>query len=332
MKNKKKKRVVFTRRIPGGAIEELSEKYDVRVGNVGVTPRDKLLKLVKGADAIVSVITEKIDGEVMDAAGEQLKVVANYAVGFDNIGLEAAERREVYVTNTPSDLGDAVAEFAIALMLAVSRRVVDADDFMRAGRYAGWDPSGFLGRDLSGKIIGVVGVGRIGSAIARRAHAVFEMEVLYNQHHKNKELEKDVGAKMVELEELLEKSDVVAMAVPLTDETYHMIGRDEFLKMKKSAIFINVSRGKVVSEKGLIWALNHDVIWGAGLDVFEDERNIGLDWVHRRRLLRQKDVVLTPHIASATIDAREEMAEMVVEVVKDVLVGKKPKYLVEKDK
>lgn len=325
---KEKPIIVFTRRVPGGVIEELSKYYEVRVGNVGVTPRKKVMKIVKGASAIVSVLTEKIDAEVMDRAGENLKIVSNYAVGFDNIDVDAARERGIYVTNTPSELGDAVAEFAITLMLAVSRKVIDADNFMRAGRYKGWDPNLFLGQDLTGKTIGVVGVGRIGSVIAMRAKKVFDMNILYTQRNRNRDFEKKTKAEYVKLNKLLAESDVVAMAVPLTKETHHMIGRDEFLKMKPNAIFINVSRGKVVSEKALIWALQHKVIWGAGLDVFEDELNIGLDWVRRRRLKRRKNVILTPHVASATVGAREEMADMVVESVRKALSSKKPPYLV----
>lgn len=323
-----KKLVVFTRRVPGGVIEALGKKYEVRVGNVGVTPRKKLLSLVKGAHAVVSVLTERIDGEVMDAAGSQLKIVANYAVGFDNVDAEAAKSRGIYVTNTPSKLGDAVAEFAVTLMLSVARRVVDADDFMRDRKYKGWDPSGFLGQDLSGKTIGVVGCGRIGSAIAIRARDVFSMNVMYCQRNQNKDFEKKSGARYVTLDKLLRESDVVALAVPLTKETYHMIGKKELLKMKKTAILINISRGKVVSEKALIWALKHNVIWGAGLDVFEDEMNVGLDYLHRKTLLKEKNVILTPHIASATVEAREEMASMVIESVESGFAGKRPKYLV----
>lgn len=324
----KRELVVFTRRVPGGVIEELSKDYDVRIGNVGVMPRKKLLKIVRGAAAIVSVLTEKIDSEVMDGAGKDLKIVANYAVGFDNVNWKEAKERGIYVTNTPSTLGDAVAEFAVTLMMAVARKLVDADDFMRGLKYKGWDPSGFLGQDLSGKTIGVIGVGRIGSKIAIRASKVYDMKVLYTQRNRNTEFEKMCPSEFVSLGKLLKISDVVALAVPLTPETYHMIGRKELLKMKSTAILINISRGKVVSEKALIWALNNRVIWGAGLDVFEDEMNIGLDWVHRRSLLKAPNVILTPHIASATIKAREEMAGMVAESVGRALSGKKPSYLV----
>lgn len=324
----KKPLIVFTRRIPGGVVEEFEKKYEVRVGSVGVLPRKKLLRIVRGAYAIVSVLTEKIDGEVMDAAGPNLKIIANYAVGFDNIDWGEAKKRGIFATNTPSNLGDAVAEFAVTLMTAVARRLVDADIFMRGLKYQGWDPSGFLGQDLSGKTVGVLGLGRIGSVIAKRAQAVYDMKVLYTQRHQDKEFEKDTGAKFAKLETLLKESDVVVVAVPLTKETYHMIGREEFLKMKKTAILINIARGPIVSERALIWALQNKVIWGAGLDVFENELNIGLDYMHRRTLLRLPNVIMTPHIASATIVARDEMASMVAKNVEAVLGGKKPPNLV----
>lgn len=325
------KKVVFTRRIPGGVMEALGKKYDTNVGRVGVLPRKSLLDLVKGAHAIVSVLTEKIDKEVMDAAGSNLKIISNYAVGYDNVDWKEAKTRGIYVTNTASVLGDAVAEFAVTLMTAVARRLVDADDFMRRGMYKGWDPSGFLGHDLSGKTIGVIGCGRIGSAIAMRAKAVYSMEIKYHQRHQDKDFEKESGAKHVGLDELLRTSDVVAVAVPLTPETYHMLGRDEFLKMKSNAILVNIARGKIISEKGLIWALKNKIIWGAGLDVFEDEMNIGLGYVGRRTLLKQPNVIVTPHIASATVEARKMMADMVIESVEKALSGKKPEHLVWKD-
>lgn len=321
-------KVVFTRRVPGGVIERLSHKYNVRVGNVGITPRRSLLKIVEGADAIVPVLTEKIDQEVMERAGKQLKIIANYAVGYDNIDWKEARTRGIYVTNTASVLGDAVAEFAVALMMAVSRRIVDGDDFMRKGKYKGWDPEGFLGIDLTGKTIGVIGCGRIGSAIAMRSKAVYGMNIVYHQRNCDESFEKKSGAEFVSLSKLLRVSDVVAVAVPLTDDTYHMLGRGEFLKMKKSAIVINIARGKVISEMGLIWALKNRVIWGAGLDVFEDEMKVGLDYVHRQRLLRSPNVILTPHIASATVEARKMMADMVVESIERAFGGKEPKHLV----
>lgn len=321
-------KVVVARRVPGGVIERLRRKYEVVVGSVGVMRRKNLLKVVRGADAIVSVLTEKIDRAVMDSAGAQLKIIANYAVGYDNVDYMEAKRRGIYVTNTASVLGDAVAEFAISLMMAVSRRIVDADDFMRKGKYKGWDPAAFLGIDLSGKTIGVIGCGRIGSAIAMRAKAVYEMKILYYQRNSDEDFEKKSGATYVSLSRLLKESDVVAVAVPLTDETYHMLGRDEFLKMKSTAIIINIARGKVISEKGLIWALQNRVIWGAGLDVFEDEMNVGLGYARRQRLLKTPNVILTPHIASATNEAREMMADMVVESIDRALSGKKPKHLV----
>ena len=325
-------KVFVTRPIPGSAFGKLTKAHSVEVyPGPGQIPREKLLEGVKGVGAILSILTEKIDVEVFEAAGKQLKIVANYAVGIDNVDVKEATKRGVMVANTPSSLGDAVAEMAVTLTMALARKILPADKFTRAGKYKVWDPSIFLGLDLSGKTLGVIGAGTIGSVVGKRMRAVFDMKVVYAGHSQNEEFEKETSAKFVSLKELLRKADVVTMHVPLTRETRHMISWEEFKLMKKNAILINTSRGPVVQEHALLEALTNGKLWGAGLDVYEEEvKNekkhlYSQDW---EKLIHLDNVILTPHIASATLEAREEMTQMTVENILRALSGKKPKYLV----
>lgn len=269
-----------------------------------------------GADAILSLLTDKIDGVFMDKVGAQLKIIANYAVGFDNIDVESAKARNVYVTNTPGGFETAVAEHAVGLMLAVARRIVEGDKFVRAGEYERWDPNIFLGMELSGKTLGIVGLGRIGKVLAKIASEGLGMKVVYFSH----------GEKNVEsLGELLKMSDFVSLHVPLNEETRHMIGAKELSLMKKTAILINTARGAVVDEVALARALQEGWIAGAGLDVFEDETKMVTD--SEQILYGLENVVLTPHIASATVEARTEMSRLVAENIIEVLSGKIPKNM-----
>src|SRR3989344_9375978 len=224
-------RVFVTRQIPGAALEELKTAHEVEVFEKRVS-REDLLKRVRGVEAILSMVTERIDEEVMAAAGPSLKIIANYAVGYDNIDLAAARKRGVMVTNAPSALGDAVAEFTVALVLALSRRVVEADRFMRAGEFRGWDPNLFLGQDLTGKILGVIGLGTIGAVVGKRLQAVVDMEVVYFCRNRKEAFEAETGGRCVPLEELLQIANVVTIHVPLALETRHMIGAKELALMK----------------------------------------------------------------------------------------------------
>lgn len=325
-------KVFVTRQIPGKALEQLKQAHEVVVYlGQGRISRQELLRSVVGVDAILSLLTETIDEEVLVAVGPQLKIVANYAVGFDNVDLEAAKKHNVLVTNTPSNLGDAVAEFTVALVLALSRRIVPADRFMREGKYTAWDPNIFLGQDLTGKTLGIVGAGTIGSVVGKRLQAVFQMTVLYCGHHQNVEFEQATGGRLVSLEELLRQSDVVSLHVPLTAETRHMIGAEQLSLMKPTAILINTARGPMVEEKALREALEQRKIWAAALDVYEEEspgEQAHLNPQDWKVLTSLDNVILTPHIASATVEAREEMTRMVVEAIMDGLAGKIPRYLV----
>lgn len=327
-------KIFVTRQIPGKALEQLRKDHEVDVyesATGAAIPRDVLLERVNGVDAILSLLTEQIDAEVLDAAGPQLKVVANYAVGFDNMDVEAAKQRKVWLTNTPSSLGDAVAEFAIALMLSISRNIVAADKFVRGGNYKVWEPNIFLGEDLSGKTLGVIGAGTIGSVVALRAKGVFDMKVLYAGRRKNEEFEKETGGEFVEMDELLKRSDVITLHVPLTPETRHMISFDQFKLMKPTAILLNTARGPVVDEDALLEALENKRIWGAALDVFEGEdakERERLDLNNWNRMTALDNLIMTPHIASATIEAREEMTQLAVDNIIAALNGDEPPCLV----
>ena len=312
-------KVFICRPIPEIA-EELLKKAGIQVEK---NPEDKILspdelkKKVTGMDGILSLLSDKITSEVLESAGPQLKIVANYAVGIDNIDIESCKSKGVMVTNTPEVLTEAVAEHVLALMLAVARRVAEADRFTRRGEFKKWMPLGFIGPSLWEKTIGIIGMGRIGSLTGEMARHGFRMNVLYFDLKRDKEFEKKTGAKFASIPELLKTADFVSLNVPLTPQTKHLISGKEFKMMKPTAILINTSRGPVVDEKALVSALKNKEIWGAGLDVFEEEPKINPE------LMKMDNVVLTPHIASATEEARDAMARMDAENIIAVLEGKK---------
>ena len=317
-----RRKVYVTRRLPQPAIDMLEERFEVEVyPEDRAIPREVLMEKVKGIDALLPLLTDKVDAEVMDAAGENLKIIANYAVGYDNIDVDAATKRKIAVTNTPGVLTETTADMAWALMFAVARRVVEADKFTRAGKFKGWGPMMFLGGDVYGKTLGVVGVGRIGSAVAKRAKG-FNMRVLYTDVVRNEEIEKEVGAKKVELDELLRESDFVTLHVPLMPSTRHLIGERELKLMKKTAYLINTSRGPVVDERALVEALRKGEIAGAGLDVYENEPELSPG------LAELDNVVLTPHIASASVETRTRMATLAAENIIAFFEGKRPPTIV----
>ena len=302
----------------------LREKgYEVEVSDFdGVLPQEKLLEKVKGVDAILSLLTDKINAEVFDAAGLQLKIVANYAVGIDNIDLKAAGERKVMISNTPGVLTESVAEQAIALMFAISRRIVESDQFMRDGKYIGWQPLLFLGNDLVGKTLGLVGLGRIGVAVAKRMHDGFEMKIIYYDIKRNEELEKQYHLEYRDLENLLKESDFVSIHVPLMSATKHLIGEPQLKMMKKTAYLINTSRGPVIDENALVKALKNNEIKGVALDVYENEPKMAAG------LAEFPNTVLTPHTASATEETRSKMSELAAENIIAALEGKTPPSLI----
>ena len=319
-------KVFVTRPIPEAGLKILKDAgFEVVVRESELPPsEEELIEGVRDADALLCLLTDKVTERVIES-GKKLRIISNYAVGYDNIDVKAASRREIIVTNTPGVLTDATAELAWALLFAVARRIVEADRFARMGRFKGWHPTLLLGFELKGKTLGVIGAGRIGTAMALKSMG-FEMRVIYTSRRHNKTLEERLGAQKVELDKLLSSSDFISIHVPLTDETYHLIGKREIELMKPTAILINTSRGAVIDEKALIDALKERKIAGAGLDVFENEPHIP------EELRKMDNVVITPHIGSATHRAREEMAVMAARAIVDVLNNRIPQHIVnEKD-
>lgn len=286
---------------------------------------EEFIKGAGGCDAVLTLLTDKINAKVIEEIGPQLKIVSNYAVGFNNIKVEEATEKGVVVTNTPSDeVNEAVAEHAWALMLALARRVVEADEVTRRGAYKGWEPNIFLGVNLVGKTLGVVGLGRIGSRTAKKARG-WDMRVLYTKRSPDEEAEKELGIEFADLNRLLNESDFVSLHVPLTEETFHLMNKDSLAKMKKGAFLVNTARGPVVDEHALVSAIRSGHLGGAALDVFENEPAINPE------LIGMENVVLTPHIASATWEAREKMGYQAVDAMLDTLSGKKPENIVNGD-
>lgn len=312
--------VYISRLLNEDGLEGLKKNFRVVMRQKRTPPsRQEFLANVKKADALVTSLVEKVDEEVF-RVGSNLKVVANYAVGFDNIDLKAAVKYGVPISNTPGDYAEAVAEQAMALLFAVSKRIVEGDRFMRQGKYKAWDPLLFLGDDLRGRTMGIIGTGRIGSFLVRMGRLGFNMPILYHDVVRNQQIEKDYQAQFVSIEELLKISDFVSLHVPLLPTTRHLIGAKELKAMKPTAILINTSRGPVVDEKALVSALQKKVIAGAGLDVYEFEPKLASG------LSKLDNVVLTPHTASATHAARREMALIASNNIMDVLLqGKRPR-------
>jgi len=308
--------VVATSPLPGPWLDSLSDAFEVRV----VDPQDgreRFWPELSDADALIALLTVPV-GEELFARAPRLKIVANYAVGVDNVDRAAAAARGILVTHTPGALTDATADAAMALLLALFRRVIEGDRLVRAGGYAGWKPDLLLGRDLKGKTLGIVGPGRIGKAVARRARA-FGMTVIAFARSPRDPDDPDDPTR-VSLDELWRRADVVSIHVPLTAETRHLVDDAAFSKMKPDAVLINTARGPIVDEMALCRALAEGRIGGAGLDVFENEPLIA------PALLDDDRVVLYPHAASATLETRSEMARMVCEDVRRVLSGEPPRW------
>lgn len=320
-------KIFVSRSFPGSALEGLKTSGH----EVVISPFDRpltneeLLEHAKGVDGLLSFLTDKIDGEVMDAIGPQLKVISNYAVGFDNIVVPAATERGIVVANTPCDeVNEAVAEHTWALLLSLTRRVVEADEATKRGAYHGWEPGIFMGVNLKGKTLGVIGLGRIGEMVARRAKG-FDVTVLYNKRTPDPKVEAELGVKFADLDTLLSQSDFVSLHAPLTDETRHMMNHDRFGKMKNGSYFVNTARGAMVDEYALVDALRTGKLAGAALDVFDAEPEINPE------LIGMENVILTPHIASATLDARQKMGELAVSGLLDTFNGHSPSTIVNAD-
>jgi len=311
-------KVFITRKIPEDGIRILEkEGFDIEIFPEDRIPeKEEIIRGVKDADALISLLTDRIDREVIDSA-PKLKVIGNYAVGYNNIDVDYAKKKGIIVVNTPGVLTDATADLAFALILAATRRVVEGDRFLRKGKFKGWAPLLLLGKDVWGATLGIVGAGRIGQAVGHRAKG-FNMKIIYYDKFRRENFEKETGAEFVPLEKLLSQADIITIHVPLTQETYHLIGKREFALMKDGAILVNTSRGEVIDEEALISALKNGKIFSAALDVFENEPDI------RKELLDLPNIVLTPHIGSATERTRRKMAEMVCNDVARVLRGEEP--------
>lgn len=319
-------KIYITRQIPQVGIEILK-----RAGHeVDINPDDRVLEKhellaalrAKPYDAVLCLLTDTIDAEVFESV-PTAKIFSNYAVGFNNIALEEAKKRNVIITNTPGVLTDTVAEHTIALMLAITSRIAEGDRFVRRGDYHGWGPMMLLGIDLKGKVLGLLGAGRIGSRVAEIAGKGLGMRVLYYDVKQSPEIEAATGAVFrSSTEDVLKEADVVSIHVPLLDSTHHLMNGERLAQMKKTAYLINTSRGPVIDEAALVLALTSGTIAGAALDVFENEPALAPG------LGELENVVLTPHIASATIEARGKMAEMAAQAILDVLEGKTPANLV----
>lgn len=321
-----KAKIFVTRKIPEAGLELLRKEFDVEVNpHDRALTREEIIEGVKDKDALLSLLTDRIDGEIMDAA-PNLKIIANYAVGYNNIDVKAATERGIVVSNTPGVLTETTADFAWALLLAVARRLCESERVLRSGGFRGWEPLFLLGTDVYEKTLGIVGMGRIGKAVARRAKG-FRMKVLY--YRKSGPLppwkEEALSAKYCLFEDLLKEADYLSLHVPLTAETYHMIGEKELSMMKKSAYIINTARGSVIDEEALIAALKQGKIAGAALDVYENEPYVPA------ALCEMENVVLAPHLGSATVETRNAMAVKAAENIIAMLKGREVPNIVNKE-
>lgn len=314
-----KDRIFITRKIPEHLLEPYTDMFDFSMweNEEEPVPKEVLFQEAEQADGLICMVSEKVDKALIEH-GRRLKVIANVAVGYDNIDVEEATKRGIIVTNTPDVLTETTADLGFALLMATARRIIEANKFIAENRWREWGPFLLAGADIHHKTIGIVGMGRIGEAIARRANG-FSMSVLYHNRSRRPEAEKYIGAQYVSFEELLERSDFVVSVVPYSKESHEMFDKQAFAKMKKSAIFINISRGGVVDEQALYDALKNKEIAAAGLDVFAKEP-IGSD----SPFMALDNCVCLPHIGSASVETREKMITLALENVKGTLCGEGP--------
>ncbi len=317
-------KVYVTQNIPEDGLKILRKTAKVVLGKTISPPtKQEIIKNLRDCDGVLTQLKDKIDAEIMDSC-PKLKVISNYAVGFDNIDIKAATERKIFVTNTPGILTETTADLAWSLLMATARRIVEADQYTRAGKWKRWKTDLLLGQDIHHATLGIYGMGRIGGEMARRGHG-FSMRILYHNRKRNKACEKELGATFVSFETLLKESDFLTLHCPLTPETKGLIGTKELSKMKRTAILINTSRGAVVHQKALYQALKNKRIAGAGLDVFEKEPITPQD-----PLLQLDNVVVSPHIGSASVRTRTQMAIMAATDLTSVLQDRKPKNWVNK--
>jgi glyoxylate reductase len=309
--------VLLTRSLDDEVVRWLSDRVDLEVYEDGPIPRERLLQAVRGKAGLLPLLTDRIDAEVLEAAGPGLRVVANYAVGYDNVDVDECTRRGIVVTNTPDVLTAATADLTWSLILAASRRIVEGDRLIRAERPWAWAPGFMLGHEVSGRTLGVVGFGRIGQAVAARAGA-FDMPVRYTSRTRRPDAESALGAEHRDLEALLDEADVVSIHCALTEDTRHLIGAEELKRMRDTAVLVNTARGPIVDEAALAEALGGGEIFAAGLDVYEEEPAV------HPALIGLENVVLAPHLGSATVETRRAMGMLAAENLVAVLRGERP--------
>jgi glyoxylate reductase len=319
-----KKKVYVTRIIPEPALSILSKECDITVNKKPNPPTKKeILSNIRGMDAILCTLSDTIDREIMDAAGPNLKVISSYSTGYDHIDIEEANRRGIYVAYTSDILTESTADLTFALILSLARRVVEADKFVRKKLWKyGWMPKLFLGSDVNGMTLGIFGLGRIGSAVARRAKG-FNMKILYHNRHRIINQLDDPIANYVDINKLLKESDFLSIHANLNKHSFHFFNEAKFRKMKNTAFIINTSRGQIIDQRALIKALRNRWIAGAGLDVYEKEPICSSN-----PLLRMNNVIILPHIGSATYQTRSKMARVAAENLLNILNGIEPLYLV----
>ena len=324
-------KVFITRKIPNRGIDMLKNKgWEVLISpHDRVLTREELIEMGKGADAVLSQLTDKIDGSIVDgwdpstSSGRTVKIIANYAVGYDNFNVKEISERNILMTNTPEVLTETVAEHTFALMLAIAHRIAEADKFSRAGMYKGWEPELLLGTDLSHKVLGVIGLGRIGSRVAHHAVKGFDMRVIYYDVKRNEQFEKEFGASFRDNpDNVFKEADFISIHVPLLPSTHHLVNFERLKLMKSSAYIINTSRGPIIDEAALKDALKSGVIKGAAIDVWEKEPELTLG------LADLGNIIITPHIASATEETRQKMGEVAAHNIIEALEGRTPPNLI----
>ena len=328
----RKLKLFATRKLPGPCFEKMLEEFEVEVWPEWTPPPYEVIyEKAKTVDGLVTLLTDRIDCKLIEeGARNRLRIIAQYAVGYDNIDVECATRHGVVVTNTPGVLTEATADLTWALLLAASRRIVEADRYVRSGEWwrsgTGWHPELMLGTELNGKTLGIIGFGRIGRAVARRAKGFGMKIIYYDKRRAPREVEEELGAKYVELEELLRTADIISIHTPLTPETRHMIGEKELKMMKNSAILVNTARGAIIDTDALVKALKEKWIRAAALDVFEQE-----PLPEGHPLTKLDNVVLAPHIGSATFETRSRMACIVLENLEAFARGEVPPTIVNRE-
>jgi glyoxylate reductase len=315
-----KKKVILTKNYLQPAIDRLNEVFDLVVAEESGQDLAEVLKANADAEALISFLSDKIDRELMDLA-PNLKIIANYAVGYNNIDVTAALEKGIYVTHTPDVLTEATADLTMALVLSVCRRILESDEYVRAGKFDGWGAKLMLGKELRGSTFGVVGLGRIGLATAKRA-AGFGMKVVYYSKTRKPEIEKELGFQYARFIDVVKDADVLSLHLPYSKGVHHLFNKDTFDLMKPDAVFINAARGALMDETYLAEKLEKGELFGAGLDVYEYEPKV------TERLMALKNVVMAPHVGSATNETRLEMAMMTVRGVEKAVEGEAPDFLV----